>query len=268
MFDELIQWNTSVGDVINDEIVTAWENALAAAKKYGSYVEALGSIDADIEAAGGEGGPNYTVGKPGDFDNTNARETVSAIVNAMRQVGAKWSPDNSVAQNNAIHDEVAKLAARLPASGVEVMYNSATGEWIITKDKLNPANAGKVLTSVYHSGGIAGGVGTMKENELLAKLEDGEVVVSNRNKQTLFDLIDFVGTMMKHFEASPLNTMPAPVPLSGSRVETDNIYNNQRSTVRMGDVYIYGASNDTVEKHRAINRELANEVFKQLNIKR
>lgn len=42
----------------------------------------------------------------------------------------------------------------------------------------------------------------------------------------------------------------------------------QAPSVSFGDVIIYGANEETVEKHREINRQFTNDVIKQLNIKR
>lgn len=62
LYDELIAWNYQYGDELSSTITTAWENALAAAQRYGSYVNALNSIGADIDAANGAGS-NYIVGE-------------------------------------------------------------------------------------------------------------------------------------------------------------------------------------------------------------
>ena len=67
LYDELITWNTEYGSVLNSEITTAWENCLAAAKRYGSYVAALNKIDTDIAASTGSGG---TSGTGGNSNNT------------------------------------------------------------------------------------------------------------------------------------------------------------------------------------------------------
>ena len=50
LYSELISWNTQYGDVLNSDIANAWDNCLAAAQRYGSYVSALGSIGGDIKS--------------------------------------------------------------------------------------------------------------------------------------------------------------------------------------------------------------------------
>ncbi len=70
LYDELIAWNYQYGDELSSTITTAWENALAAAQRYGSYVNALNSIGADIDAANGAGS-NYIVGET-TYDNSSS----------------------------------------------------------------------------------------------------------------------------------------------------------------------------------------------------
>ena len=42
----------------------------------------------------------------------------------------------------------------------------------------------------------------------------------------------------------------------------------KQTSVTFGDVYIYGTNDETVEKHREVNRQFVNDVLKQLNIKK
>lgn len=82
LYDELIAWNYQYGDELSSTITTAWENALAAAQRYGSYVNALNSIGADIDAANGSG-TNYVVGET-TYDNSSSNEEmIHAIIKEM-----------------------------------------------------------------------------------------------------------------------------------------------------------------------------------------
>ena len=51
LYDELIDWNTEYGDVLNSEITSAWDSCLAAAQKYGSYLEALKALESAVGSA-------------------------------------------------------------------------------------------------------------------------------------------------------------------------------------------------------------------------
>lgn len=128
----------------------------------------------------------------------------------------------------------------------------------------------KYKNYIYHNGGIVGDEGSLKENELLAKLERGEVMISNRSKGSLFSLIEFVDMLSKKIDIASVGTMGYmghPF-IKDAKPDLSNITNNQSETIHFGDVYIYGADEKTVEKHREVTREFTNEVLKQLNIKR
>ena len=72
LYSELISWSSQYGDVLNSEIVSAWDNCLAAAQRYGSYVAALNSVGTDIESAQ-NGGGNTVVGES-EYDNSSTGE--------------------------------------------------------------------------------------------------------------------------------------------------------------------------------------------------
>ena len=45
------------------------------------------------------------------------------------------------------------------------------------------------------------------------------------------------------------------------------INESTNNSVQFGNVYIYGANEETVAKHQEINRQFTNDVLKQLNIR-
>ena len=92
-------------------------------------------------------------------------------------------------------------------------------------------------------------------------------MISNRNKGTLFSLIEFVDMLSKKLDVASMGTMERPF-IKDAKPDLSNITNNQSETIHFGDVYIYGADEQTVEKHREVTRQFTNEVLKQLNIKR
>lgn len=263
LYQELIAWNTEYGSVLNSEITTAWDNCLAAAQRYGSYVSALNNIDADIESAGG-GGNNITVGNTNYDSSSSKEENIEAIINEM------WR--NSRAHHSASTEQKAYLNKRNLTLGAMLAQYGITavrgddGVWYI--DRVGGQQLyDKYKKYCYHQGGIVGDEGTLKENEVLAKLERGEVMISNRNKGTLFSLIEFVDMLSKKLDVASMGTMERPF-IKDAKPDLSNITNNQSETIHFGDVYIYGADEQTVEKHREVTRQFTNEVLKQLNIKR
>lgn len=88
LYDELIAWNYEAGSVLNDEITEGWNTALAAAKKYGSYVEALAAsttTSTDNKVASGSlvvaNVPKYHSGGIVGDEGSISRKEVVAILN-------------------------------------------------------------------------------------------------------------------------------------------------------------------------------------------
>lgn len=267
LYDELIAWNYQYGDELSSTITTAWENALAAAQRYGSYVNALNSIGADIDAANGAGS-NYIVGET-TYDNSSSNEEmIHAIIKEMYA--------NSQAHHTASKEEKARLdkrnltlGAMLGQYGVNAYRQNGT--WYVDGGALLYE---KYRKYIYHTGGIAGDQPTLKQNEILAVLEKGEAVLDAKKEAGLYRIIDFTTALSDKLSklltltdmGRMFGQMQGDVTKAASAFAPIN--NAQIPSVSFGDVIIYGANEETVEKHREINRQFTNDVIKQLNIKR
>ncbi len=283
LYQELISWNTQYGNVLNSEITTAWENALLAAQKYGSYVNALKNLPSDTSSSsnstsGGSGNgntPNTIVGKT-DYDTTSTdEEQIHAIIARMYANGQAWGTA-SKQKKIELHQDNVDLAKLLKPLGITAVTDGAT--WFI--DKIG----GPLLFDVYkkyrhlqgnkyHSGGIVGNDPSLKQNEVLALLEKGEIVLNKQKEQGLYRIIDFASAVSERLKDAMSNSISSNMlglvqnDISDLRSKLpNNIVNNQNEAVHFGDVYIYGANEQTVEKHREINRQFANEVLSQLRI--
>lgn len=267
LYDELIAWNYQYGDELSSTITTAWENALAAAQRYGSYVNALNSIGADIDAANGAGS-NYIVGET-TYDNSSSNEEmIHAIIKEMYA--------NSQAHHTASKEEKARLdkrnltlGAMLGQYGVNAYRQNGT--WYVDGGALLYE---KYRKYIYHTGGIAGDQPTLRQNEILAVLEKGEAVLDAKKEAGLYRIIDFTTALSDKLSklltltdmSRMFGQMQGDVTKAASAFAPIN--NTQAPSVSFGDVIIYGANEETVEKHREINRQFTNDVIKQLNIKR
>lgn len=271
--DELIAWNYDVGNTLEKELVEAWDNAYAAAQRYGSYVSSLNHIGGDIDKI--ESGDHNTVGESGNYGGPSNVDMIRQIVKQMKGYSAQWSFDNSDAMNNVLREKTTQLAAKLDQYGVHAEYDPASGTWTITKDRQNSSNVGKLLYNCYHSGGIVGGTGSLKGNEVMAILEKGEAVLDKKKETGLYKLVDFasvlserIGTSINAVDFSRIfgtmtrgleNVMPRSL---------GTVANSQNANVHFGDVYIYGGNDETVQQHREINRQFVNDVLEQLKIKK
>lgn len=267
LYDELIAWNYQYGDELSSTITTAWENALAAAQRYGSYVNALNSIGADIDTANGAGS-NYIVGET-TYDNSSSNEEmIHAIIKEMYA--------NSQAHHTASKEEKARLDKRNLTLGAmlgqyDVNAYRQNGTWYVDGGALLYE---KYRKYIYHTGGIAGDQPTLKQNEILAVLEKGEAVLDAKKEAGLYRIIDFTTALSDKLSklltltdmSRMFGQMQGDVTKAASAFAPIN--NTQAPSVSFGDVIIYGANEETVEKHREINRQFTNDVIKQLNIKR
>ena len=266
LYGELIDWNTEYGSVLNSEITTAWDNCLAAAQKYGDYVSAMNRIDADIDSANGSSGSSNNIlsntSTGASFSNTDAIRT---IVNQMKRNSAQWMSASTSRRNELDADNMG-LASDLEGYGVSV-HRGADGVWYLQD--------GRKLYSVYHKGGIVGDRPTLKQNEALALLENGEAVLDDKKQNRLFELIELLNLLTKkagQFSVDGSVQRLTQTMLAGfDALRSSTLDATQRTSnaiIQMGDVYIYGADESTVEQHREINRQFANEVLQQMNIKR
>lgn len=272
LYDELIAWNTEYGSVLNSEITEAWNNCLAAAQRYGSYVSALNSIDADISAAGntnGGGASNNTVvgptSKPTQPTND---EHIHSIIKEMysnsqehhtaTQERKKWLSNRNL-----------QLGAMLSQYGVKTHRDNGTWYMDGSKELLYD----KYRKYIYHKGGIAGDTPTLKQNEIMAVLEKGEAVLDDKKQQELHRLIQFTTKLSDEFGELMKSTAMPRVSAGGDAIadaKSDalpNISNNEVN-IEIGPTYIYGTNEDTVEQHREVTRKFTNEILSKINIKR
>lgn len=267
LYDELIAWNYQYGDELSSTITTAWENALAAAQRYGSYVNALNSIGADIDAANGSG-TNHVVGET-TYDNSSSNEEmIHAIIKEM-YANSQAHPTASKEEKARLDKRNLTLGAMLGQYGVNAYRQNGT--WYVDGGALLYE---KYRKYIYHTGGIAGDQPTLKQNEILAVLEKGEAVLDAKKEAGLYRIIDFTTALSDKLSklltltdmSRMFGQMQGDVTKAASAFAPIN--NTQAPSVSFGDVIIYGANEETVEKHREINRQFTNDVIKQLNIKR
>lgn len=208
LYQDLINWNYEYGSVTNDEITSAWNSASAAVQQYGGYLNAVLETQrqiAALEAASANppsvdtGGKNPPVGKPGDYD-TSGGATMSEIKRIVAQMKANSRQHGSEdaagklrlnKANLSLGEQLAKLIGRVVVRGND-------GVWYL--DKVG----GKRLYdtypySTYHSGGIAGDDPTLKQKEIIAKLEKGEAIIPEKQQDNLYQILDSQETMLAKF---------------------------------------------------------------------
>lgn len=119
-----------------------------------------------------DGSALYTLDK-----NTVAR----TVVGEMKANSAAWH-DASSSERSYLETQNNMLAARLANYLGKSITKNTAGQWLMD---------GKLLYDIYHSGGVVGGAGSLKKNEVMAILEKGELVIDEGREKTLYRLIDF-----------------------------------------------------------------------------
>ena len=273
LYSELISWNTEYGSVLNSEITSAWDNCLAAAKRYGDYVSALGSIESDIQASQDSGG-NLAVGDSVNDESYSKDDLIHAIVRQMytNKTSVDWS-SLSESEKKEKAGENEKLANDLIALGVPAI-RGGDGVWYIGTiggEKLFD----KYRKYIYHEGGIVGG-GDPKSNEQFALLKDREWVLSEEMVRTLTEQMDRISRLSEAFKRSDFRQTAVPMLADGLKLDggstVNNITTNNNDSrpveITFGDTIINGAAGDTARQHVEVNRDMVNQIARILGIRR
>lgn len=274
LYQDLIAYNHEYGNTLQQDLVSAWNAASVAVQEYGSYVRAVSSISASINAAENTTISSYSgTGNLGSARDYTAEAyaskqkalQVSSLVDRMKANSAAWW-DASESERKELADENVKIAAQVSALLGEKLVRGQDGVWYF-----NNVGNSRRLYECYHEGGIVGGLSSPKKNETLAVLENGEMILTDEHQQVLFRLVDFATTLSDRFGKLIENIGNSQLFQRKDGASTEAlsaIGDNKRGDIIFGDVYITGANDETVEKHREVNRQFVNDVLKQLNIKR
>lgn len=158
LYDELIAWNYEYGTSLSTEIESAWNSALEAAKRYGSFVEALNATN-NISSSGSiSGGSNSVVGDTQYGDDYSTDDMVAAIVQQMYRNSQAWH-NASESEQSRLDSANSALAAQLAQYGISAVRDNKSGVWYV--DHIGGTKLyDKYLK--YHTGGIAGNQPTLR----------------------------------------------------------------------------------------------------------
>lgn len=314
---ELLQWNYDVGNDLEENIVSAWDECIKAAQRYGSIVEAIqvskqedtpsstgGNAVANSGAANqrmaqkliGQMKQNsldyYASSNKGSLHRENVRlaEQVSNLlgrkvvggssggwkfqdtgeylysltqkdlVDQMKKNSGEWHKADSSRKKllESANNNIASIIEQL--FGTKLYYRA--GEWFLQD--------GSRLYEKYHTGGVVGAGADWKDKEVLAKLEKGETVLTDRMWENAVSCVEKMSGMMKAlgnmdiFEWFPSRSFMQNFDALRAGNVT-NITNDTRPVeISFGDTIINGAAQNAIEKHREISREMINEIARQI----
>ena len=203
LYSDLTNWVYNYGNITQNTLDEAWNNASLAVQKYGSYLEAvlqtqqqLAALEASSSSSstviggglGTTGTPNI-IGNTGNYD-TSGKDTfaqANSIVEQMKQNSANWHSGDKA----ALHNDNRNLAKQLETLlGWPIDFDEKSGTWYMRGKKLYDQ------FPIYHSGGIVGDDPTLKQDEVFAKLKKGEAVFTEEQKKPIYQALDFAETML------------------------------------------------------------------------
>lgn len=278
LYSDLVKWNYEYGSTIEEEITQNWALATDALEDYkAAYADVktftdvirkrndakYGTYDTTINEDG-----TSVVKQTSQTKNDTVAKDVSVRVQEkireMRDNSDDWRNTGDPKAREHLQNENNRLAEEIEDLLKVELKRGSDGVWYLPDGQ----RLYDVYGGTFHSGGIVGG-GTLKENEQMAVLQKGEPVISNLHKQALFDLVDFASVLTNRL--GDINPAGLDI-VSSARNErlAKRLMEAEvggAPSVRFGDVYIYGANDETVRQHKEVNRQFANEVLKYLNIK-
>lgn len=269
LYDELINWNTEYGTVLNKEITEAWENCLRAAQRYGDYVSAMNGIETDLSAAQSSG-TNLQVGRTEYDSSSTGDEKLHAIIKRMYENGQLWHTQSD-SQRKSSDAENTELGKRLNTEFGIPAWRGPDGVWYVG-DKNSKARLFDVYAKYtkYHTGGIVGG-GSPKENEQFALLQKKEWVLTRdmvKNLTEKMKWLELMGKMAGDAANTPLS-LPGQELLRGFGQSVSNVVNNDSHPIeiKFGDTVINGTiGKDALDQHRRVDRQMVNEIARLLRI--
>lgn len=213
LYQDLTNWVWEYGNITQNTLDEAWNTACDAIQRYGSYLEAVLQTQQQLAAleitssnnsytsgATGDGDkPNKILGNTGDYD-TSGSGTLSEVKKIVAQMKANSAQHRSEDAAGKLRLNKANLALgeQLASKIGRVVVRGNDGVWYL--DKVGGLRLYDTYPySTYHTGGIAGDNPTLKQKEIMAKLEKGEAIIPEKQQEGLYEILDANDTMLSKY---------------------------------------------------------------------
>ena len=224
-------------------------------ERYGSFVEAHAKIGADVA---NERANNLAVGET--FKQTTEAETINWVAR-MKANSAAWHSASPERQAELANENewiaTTKLAELIPG-----LHRGSDGVWYMPD--------GRKLYDVYHEGGVVGHNVSLRQDEMMAVLQKGELVLTKQQQSVMGDAITFMESLRDRISGAMQNARAPSIFGTSAARDLLNAAGEAggETNVHFGDVYITGTDKDNIAKYREVNREFVNDVVKVLNLRR
>ena len=282
LHQELLDWNTEYGDVLNSEITDAYNHASSALQKYGNdFSTVLSQIRSEVESLRNSMDSSFNVNLGGNYTPTPEelaeadKIVVGKLLSQMKANSEAWNATTDQKTRDALAAANVNIVNQLAGFGVNAtkepgMKNGKwNGVWYDEEDGQELYK--KYAAYIYHKGGIVGG-GNIKANEQFALLENDEWVLSRKmvaNLSAQMDRINALRTGIGTLTSGLSNLFKLNnFKLNGG----DNIHNITNSstpvTITIGDTIISGADQSTVQQHMKVSEDMVNQIARVIGIRR
>lgn len=269
LYDDLIEYNTRAGSDINAKVTQAWQDAQKAMEKYNAtYLEVYDRLGENGSNSSSNGSNSNTIGDSNKYGTSDAEAAdIKYIVGQMKKNSDKWSKNMTKDQKDELNKKNWDWSKQLNSKyDLGVYYDGSTGIWY---DKDHDNIYSKYLGKL-HSGGVVGDFSTLRQDEMIATLQKGEIVLDKPKQQSLDSILKVMSAITSGLSASTLPDLSktAQMPVSGVNREVITIPRENITNVTFGDTIIKGADGDTVKQHEAVSRRMVNDIIEVLKIKK
>lgn len=269
LYDDLIEYNTRAGSDINAKVTQAWQDAQKAMEKYNAtYLEVYDRLGENGSNSSSNGSNSNTIGDSNKYGTSDAEAAdIKYIVGQMKKNSDKWSKNMTKDQKDELNKKNWDWSKQLNSKyDLGVDYDGSTGIWY---DKDHDNIYSKYLGKL-HSGGVVGDFSTLRQDEMIATLQKGEIVLDKPKQQSLDSILKVMSAITSGLSASTLPDLSktAQMPVSGVNREVVTIPRENVTNVTFGDTIIKGADGDTVKQHEAVSRRMVNDIIEVLKIKK
>lgn len=269
LYDDLIEYNTRAGSDINAKVTQAWQDAQKAMEKYNAtYLEVYDRLGENGSNSSSNGSNSNTIGDSNKYGTSDAEAAdIKYIVGQMKKNSDKWSKNMTKDQKDELNKKNWDWSKQLNSKyDLGVYYDGSTGIWY---DKDHDNIYSKYLGKL-HSGGVVGDFSTLRQDEMIATLQKGEIVLDKPKQQSLDSILKVMSAITSGLSASALPDLSktAQMPVSGVNREVVTIPRENVTNVTFGDTIIKGADGDTIKQHEAVSRRMVNDIIEVLKIKK
>lgn len=139
-------------------------------------------------------GTGSTPTKPTPSQENQTEAKVRSLVRDMKANGTRWANATDEDEREYYANANEKIAAQIQSLLGRKIVRGYDGVWYI--DQVG----GRKLYDIYHKGGIVGGIGSAKSNEVFSLLEKGELVLTDQQQKSLANLVDITSLAGKLFD--------------------------------------------------------------------